>query len=89
MLAKGSWPADSLQGFPSDTLKLFGTIDKGVPFNCAAGRFEEALKLFENPMGTIPISRPMLPNARSPLSTKAGPSDPTLEDLISSFRNLD
>jgi hypothetical protein len=38
----------------------------------------EALKLFENPMGTIPISRPLLPKAGSP--------GPTLEDLISAFR---
>lgn len=40
----------------------------------------EALKLFENPRGTIPISRPMLPEVGSP--------GPTLEDLASSFRNL-
>ena len=40
----------------------------------------EVLKLFENAMGTIPISRPMLPNADSP--------GPTLEDLISDFRRL-
>jgi len=39
----------------------------------------EALKLFENPMGTIPISRPLLPNAASP--------GPTLEDLILAFRD--
>jgi hypothetical protein len=39
----------------------------------------EAIKLFENPMGTIPISRPMLPKAAS--------SGPTLEDLISEFRD--
>jgi hypothetical protein len=39
----------------------------------------EALKLFENPMGTIPISRPVLP--------KAGSLGPTLEDLIPAFRD--
>jgi hypothetical protein len=39
----------------------------------------EALKLFEDPMGTIPISRPLLPKAGSP--------GPTLEDLISAFRD--
>ena len=40
----------------------------------------EALKLFENPLGTIPISRPMLPRAESP--------GPTLEELSSDFRRL-
>jgi hypothetical protein len=40
----------------------------------------EVLRLFENPMGTIPISRPMLPKAELP--------GPTLEDLISDFRSL-
>ena len=40
----------------------------------------EALKLFENPLGTIPISRTMLPALGSP--------GPMLEDLISSFRKL-
>ena len=40
-LSKGAWPSDALPGFPGDTLKLLGgTADKGVPFNCAAGRFE-------------------------------------------------
>jgi hypothetical protein len=39
----------------------------------------EALKLFENPLGTIPISRPLLPNS-SP--------GPTLNDLASAFRDL-
>jgi uncharacterized protein involved in outer membrane biogenesis len=40
-LSKGAWPADSLQGFPGDTMKLLGvTADKAAPFNCAAGRFE-------------------------------------------------
>jgi uncharacterized protein involved in outer membrane biogenesis len=39
-LAKGAWPADSLQGFPAETVKLLGAAEKGVPFNCAAGRFE-------------------------------------------------
>jgi hypothetical protein len=39
----------------------------------------EVLKLLENPMGTISISRPMLPNAGSP--------GPTLEDLILAFRD--
>jgi uncharacterized protein involved in outer membrane biogenesis len=39
-LAKGSWPADSLQGFPADTVKLLGKADPGVAFSCAAGRFE-------------------------------------------------
>lgn len=40
----------------------------------------EALKLFESPLGTIPISRPMLPDV--------GSAGPTLQELISSFRNL-
>jgi hypothetical protein len=40
----------------------------------------EALKLFENPLGTIPVSRTMFPAFGSP--------GPTLEDLISSFRKL-
>jgi uncharacterized protein involved in outer membrane biogenesis len=43
-IAKGSWPADSLQGFPAETLKLLGKADSGIApgiaFNCAAGRFE-------------------------------------------------
>ncbi|HYC65472.1 MAG TPA: AsmA-like C-terminal region-containing protein, partial [Reyranellaceae bacterium] len=40
-LSKGAWPGESLQGFPGDTVKLLGSAaDKGVPFNCAAGRFE-------------------------------------------------
>ena len=38
----------------------------------------EVLRLLENPMGTIPISRPILPNATVP--------GPTLKDLISAFR---
>lgn len=38
----------------------------------------EVIKLLENPMGTIPISRPLLPKASSP--------GPTFEDLISAFR---
>jgi hypothetical protein len=40
----------------------------------------ETLRLFENPMGTIPISRPMLPKAELP--------GPALKDLISDFRSL-
>lgn len=39
-LTKGGWPADALQGFPADTLKLLGGAGKGPAFNCAAGRFE-------------------------------------------------
>jgi len=40
----------------------------------------EALKLLENPLGTIPISRPMLPKAAS--------SGPSIEDLAAAFRSL-
>ena len=41
VMAKGAWPQDSLQGFPSETLRLLGgSSDGGVPFNCVAGRFE-------------------------------------------------
>lgn len=39
----------------------------------------EVLKLLENPMGTIPISRPFVANT--------GPTGPTLEDLILAFRD--
>lgn len=39
----------------------------------------EVIKLLENPVGTIPISRPLLPNATTP--------GPTFEDLISAFRH--
>jgi len=38
----------------------------------------EALRLFEHPQGTIPVSRPVLPQAASP--------GPSLEDLASAFR---
>jgi hypothetical protein len=41
---------------------------------------DEALKLFMKPMGTIPISRPMLPGAEVP--------GPTLDDLIADFRSV-
>ena len=40
----------------------------------------EVLKLLENPMGTIPISRPLMPGAARP--------GPTRDDLISNFRGL-
>ena len=40
----------------------------------------EALRLLMNPMGTIPISRPMLP--------KAEVRGPSLEELISDFRSV-
>jgi hypothetical protein len=40
-------------------------------------RSSEVLRLLENPMGTIPISRLRLPYV--------GPPGPTLEDLISAF----
>ena len=39
-MGKGLWPADSLIGFPSETVRLLGGNDGGVPFNCVAGRFE-------------------------------------------------
>lgn len=39
----------------------------------------EILKLLQNPMGTIPISRPYIPNP--------APPTPTLQDLISAFRD--
>ena len=39
----------------------------------------ELLHLLENPMGTIPISRPALPNPASPV--------PIFQELISAFRN--
>ncbi|HEV2133009.1 MAG TPA: hypothetical protein VGR47_01980 [Terracidiphilus sp.] len=37
----------------------------------------EVVKLLQNPMGTIPISRPVLPNASSP--------GPTFKELIATF----
>jgi len=40
----------------------------------------EVLKLFMKPMGTIPISRPMLPRADVP--------GPTLEELIAYFQKI-
>lgn len=39
----------------------------------------EVIKLLENPIGTIPISRPLLPRATTP--------GPTFEELISAFRH--
>jgi AsmA family protein len=39
-MGKGIWPADSLIGWPPDTLHLLGESDRGLPFNCVAGRFE-------------------------------------------------
>jgi hypothetical protein len=39
----------------------------------------EVVKLLENPMGTIPISRALLPKATTP--------GPTFQDLISAFRH--
>ena len=41
--------------------------------------YAEVLKLLENPLGTIPISRPFVANARPP--------GPTIEELISAFRH--
>ena len=38
----------------------------------------EVLRLLQHPMGTIPISRPLLPKAASP--------GPTLDELISAFQ---
>ena len=40
VMAKGAWPSDSLVGFPAETVQLLGGTDRGVPFNCLAGRFE-------------------------------------------------
>jgi hypothetical protein len=40
---------------------------------------EEVLKLLENPMGTIPISRPKLPGMP--------PDGPSLAELIAAFKN--
>ncbi len=40
VMGKGLWPSDSLIGFPSETVRLLGGNDGGVPFNCVAGRFE-------------------------------------------------
>lgn len=40
VMGKGIWPASSLAGWPSETLRLLGGSDSGVPFNCMAGRFE-------------------------------------------------
>jgi hypothetical protein len=40
VMGKGIWPADSLVGWPPETLRLLGGNDSGVPFNCMAGRFE-------------------------------------------------
>lgn len=44
-------------------------------------RREEVLKLLENPLGTIPISRPLLPKANIP--------GPGIEELISDFKKQD
>ncbi len=38
--AKGSWPRDSLSGWPVETQRLLGGSDSDVPFNCLAGSFE-------------------------------------------------
>jgi uncharacterized protein involved in outer membrane biogenesis len=40
VMGKGFWPADSLAGWPPETLRLLGGNDGGVPFSCMAGRFE-------------------------------------------------
>jgi uncharacterized protein involved in outer membrane biogenesis len=40
VMGKGFWPADSLTGWPPETLRLLGGNDSGVPFSCMAGRFE-------------------------------------------------
>jgi uncharacterized protein involved in outer membrane biogenesis len=38
---KGTWPRDSLSGFPPETQRLLGGSGEGpVPFNCLAGSFE-------------------------------------------------
>ena len=41
----------------------------------------EILRILQNPMGSIPISRPLLPNATSP--------GPTLPELISAFKEIE
>lgn len=38
--AKGTWPHDSLTGWPAETQRLLGGNADGVPFNCLAGNFE-------------------------------------------------
>jgi hypothetical protein len=37
---KGSWPRESLAGWPPETQRLLGANDSGVSFNCLAGSFE-------------------------------------------------
>jgi uncharacterized protein involved in outer membrane biogenesis len=41
-VAKGLWPRDGLAGWPTETQRLMGGNEGGVPFNCVAGRFEVA-----------------------------------------------
>ena len=65
---------------------LPGDIEAGprtVRLNARKYRYQEissreVLKLLQNPMGTIPISRPILQNATSP--------GPSLQELISAFK---
>jgi uncharacterized protein involved in outer membrane biogenesis len=39
-VAKGVWPHDGLEGWPSETQRLLGDSGAGAPFNCIGGRFE-------------------------------------------------
>ena len=39
-MGKGLWPHSQLVNWPSETQRLLGGTDAGVPFNCIAGRFE-------------------------------------------------
>jgi hypothetical protein len=65
---------------------LPGDIEAGprtVRLNARKYRYQEissreVVKLLQNPMGTIPISRPILQNATSP--------GPSLQELISAFK---
>lgn len=39
-MGKGLWPLSQLANWPSETQRLLGGTDAGVPFTCVAGRFE-------------------------------------------------
>ena len=39
-ITKGFWPRDQIASWPTETQRLLGGTDAGVPFNCIAGRFD-------------------------------------------------